>query len=88
MLSEEPIASRFLARSEGELTGHGQAVWLAISLLTSALAAAAGGWLSWLGGLNAANCVLAGGSAFGATLVIMIVVIQFLQDHQSSEPGK
>ncbi|GAA0940200.1 hypothetical protein [Virgisporangium aurantiacum] len=62
------------------MTGHGQA----ISLLTSAFAGAVGGWLSWLGGLNTANSVLAGASAFGATLVIMILVIQFLQDREPS----
>jgi hypothetical protein len=55
-------------------------IWLAIALLASVIAGAACGLLSWLGGLNAANAVLAGASAAGAVLTLAILVLHFVED--------
>lgn len=54
-------------------------LWLAYILLVATFVAVAAGLLSWLGGLNPATAVLAGGGAFSATTLLFIALQQFLR---------
>lgn len=60
--------------------GHIRAVWLAIVLLFAVITATASGMLSWLGGMNPANALLAGAGAFAGTVILALAVIHFLTD--------
>jgi hypothetical protein len=51
-----------------------QGIWFAIMGLASVLIGVGGGVLSWLGGLNVSNAVLAGAGAFAGALILMITV--------------
>lgn len=52
-------------------------LWLAVILLASALVGIVAGFLTWLGGANPANAILAAGAAFSATALLAITLIQF-----------
>jgi len=53
-------------------------LWLANVLLAALVIGAGAGWLTWAGGANTANAILAGGGAFAATAFLLIALIQFL----------
>ena len=63
--------------------GSERALWLAIALLSAVLVGAAAGLLTWTGGANPANAVLAGGGAFGAATLLLLTVIQFATTRRS-----
>ena len=53
-------------------------LWVVVALLTAALVGLVAGWLTWLGGANVANSVLAGGAAFAGASFLMLSCIQFV----------
>lgn len=53
-------------------------LWLAIIVFVAMMVGAAGGMLSWLGGANVPNAVLAGAGSFGATVLLMLAIAYFL----------
>jgi hypothetical protein len=52
-----------------------RSVWLAIATLTAVIVGAAAGLLSWAGGLNPPNAILAGGGAFGGALLLILTLL-------------
>jgi hypothetical protein len=58
--------------------GHTRVLWLALSVLFALFLGASGGVLSWLGGMNPPNAVLAGAGAFAGTLALVLAVIHYL----------
>lgn len=52
-------------------------LWLAIAILAAVLVGAAAGLLSWAGGLNPPNAVLAGGGAFGGAVMLAVALLRF-----------
>lgn len=57
---------------------NGRAVWLAIMVQTAAGVGVAAGFLSWRGGMNVAQATLAGATAFGGSLALLITVGYYL----------
>jgi hypothetical protein len=55
-----------------------RAIWLSIMVLAAVFLGAGGGLLSWAGGMNLANAILAGSGAFGGSLLLMITVKHYL----------
>jgi hypothetical protein len=55
-----------------------RALWLAIMLLAASILGTSGGLLSWLGGMNTPNAILAGAGAFAGTLLLGIAVAHFM----------
>jgi hypothetical protein len=53
------------------------ATWLAIMALAATILGIGCGLLSWLGGMNVPNAILAGIGAFGTTLIVMITIRRF-----------
>lgn len=53
-------------------------VWLAIIVLAAALVGLVAGLLSWAGGMNPANAVLAGGGAFAGGVLLLLSAVQFV----------
>jgi hypothetical protein len=47
-------------------------------VLAATLLGAGGAVLSWMGGGNVANAILAGAGAFGASMALMIAIKHFL----------
>jgi hypothetical protein len=56
-----------------------RATWLAIMALAAAILGIGCGLLSWLGGMNVPNAILAGIGTFGTTLIIMITIRHFIK---------
>jgi hypothetical protein len=50
-------------------------VWLAIGAIFALLVGVVAGVLAWLGGDKVPTAILKGGSAFGATITVVILVI-------------
>lgn len=57
---------------------HVRALWLAWSLLLSAVAGIAGGVLAQLSGEHAARSVIAGAATFAATATLCLLILGFL----------
>ena len=55
-----------------------RAVWAAIFLLPAALVAAVAGFLAWAGGAEPPHALLTAGGAFGAAILLLIAVAQYL----------
>jgi hypothetical protein len=55
-------------------------IWLAIIMLVALVVGAAGGVISWIGGMHPANAILAGSGTFAGTVFLVIAVIYFLHD--------
>ena len=55
-----------------------RALWLAITVLAAGMVGVTAGVLSWLGGMNSPNAILAGGGAFAGTVILGLTVIHFL----------
>jgi hypothetical protein len=53
-------------------------IWLAIILLAAAMVGCVGGLLSWLGGMNPANAVLAGAGSFGSAILLILSMFHFV----------
>lgn len=77
--SREPhhrhTASRFPGPDEPHYI---RALWLAITVLAASMVGTSAGVLSWLGGMNSPNAILAGGGAFAGTVILGLTVIHFL----------
>ncbi len=52
-------------------------LWLTIAVLIGALVGVTAGLLAWAGGMNAPSAVLAGGGAFGGTVLLVLAVLRF-----------
>jgi hypothetical protein len=63
---------------EGIQMGDTRALWLAITMLAAALLGASAGLLSWLGGMNPPNSILAAAGAFAGTMLLILAVVHFL----------
>jgi hypothetical protein len=58
--------------------GNFRALWVAITLLTASILGVSSGLLSWIGGANPANSILAGGGAFAGVVILILAIIHFL----------
>jgi hypothetical protein len=54
-----------------------RAVWIALALLAALIVGAAAGLLSFIGGVAPPLAVLAGGGAFGATVILILTVLRY-----------
>lgn len=57
--------------------GPGRAVWVAIILIASVMIAIVAGVLEWISGDKIVNAILAGGTAFGASALLIVTLIRF-----------
>jgi len=57
---------------------HTRSIWLAIILLFAVITGAAGGVLSWLGGLKPAHAVLAAAGTFTGAVLLGLAIGHFL----------
>jgi hypothetical protein len=55
-----------------------RAIWLGMILLAAAMLGSVGGLLSWLGGMNVANAILAGAGTFSGAILLMLALFRFL----------
>lgn len=55
-----------------------RAVWAAIFVLTAALVATVAGFLAWAGGAEPPHALLTAGGAFGATILLLVSLAQYL----------
>jgi hypothetical protein len=55
-----------------------RAIWLAIALLTATITGTGTGVLSRLAGVHTAKAVIAGGTAFGGTLLLILATLNYL----------
>jgi hypothetical protein len=60
---------------------HYRALWGAIALLTGVVIGVIAGWLTWAGGVTVPLAVVAGGTAFGATVCLFIMLIKYVIDN-------
>jgi hypothetical protein len=52
--------------------------WLGLTLLVAVLAGVTGGILSWLGGINIPQAIIAGAAAFAGTTALILSMARFL----------
>lgn len=62
-------------RQEG--AGSSRVMWVAIILIMAVLVGAAAGLLKWHGGAKPTSSILVGGAAFGATVLLLLGLIEF-----------
>jgi hypothetical protein len=55
-----------------------RAIWLAIAVLTAILTGTGAGVLTRLAGVHTAKAVIAGGTAFGGTLLLILAILNYL----------
>jgi hypothetical protein len=63
---------------------NARVLWLAIIMIVAAVIGVAGGTLSWLGGASVPNAVLAGAGSFGATVLLLLAIMYFLDGTRPS----
>jgi hypothetical protein len=69
-----------LDRESGRSDLATRGIWLALAVLAAALVGSVGGLLSWIGGMNPAQAILAGAASFGATTILLLKVIRFVTE--------
>ncbi len=66
------------------MTNSGRALWLTIFILSSLLIGCATVWLSRLSGTGIPGSILAGGGAFGGSLLLFMAIFAFMDRSRAS----
>lgn len=71
---------------EAMTTSFIRGLWTASALLFSIITGISGGVLAWLGGDNPPDAVMAGASTFAATMILAVLILEFLDAGTSAQP--